>query len=144
MYKTSLSQGIGKRGNGSSQVANFDGNELSAIASHNRTRRRYHIEVKHGIVLVVLAQQSPGSPTHEVVVGEVDSHGQFGLKNAHILAIAKAIQCDPDRLITHIRKIAAANPAVEGISSRDRYGHEVGNRRKKAKRDRVNKGIRIC
>jgi hypothetical protein len=144
MHKTSLSQGIGKRGNGSSHVPGFDGNELSAIASHNRTRRRYHIEVKHGIVTVVLAQQSLGSPTHEVIVGTVDSNGQFGLKNAYVLPIAKAVQCDPDRLIAHIRKIAASNPGVSGVSSRDRYSQQVGNRRKKDRCDRVAKGIRIC
>lgn len=141
---TSLSQGIGKRGNGSSRVSGFNGNELSAIASHNRTRRRYHIEVKHGIVTVVLAQQKVGSPTHEVVVGTVDSTGQFKLKNAYILAISKAVQCDPERLIAHIRKIAAKNPGQDGVSSRDRYSQEVGNRRKKDRCDRVSKGIRLC
>lgn len=141
---TSLSQGISKRGNGSSQVSGFDGNELSAIASHNRTRRRYHIEVRYGIVTVVLAQQSVGSPTHEVVVGTVDSNGQFKLANAYILPISQAVQCDPDRLIAHIRKIAAKNPSESGISKRDKYVHDTENRRKRDRAKRQMKSIRIC
>lgn len=141
---TSLSQNVHKRNNASSRVSGFDGHELDAIASHNRTKRRYHIEVKHGIVTVVLAQQSAGSPTHEVVVGTVDSAGQFKLSNAYILPISQAVQCDPDRLIAHIRKVAAKNPSVTGISSRDKYSHDVGNRRKRDRAKRSMQGIRIC
>jgi hypothetical protein len=141
---TSLSQGVHKRNNGSSRVSGFDGNELSAIASHNRTRRRYHIEVKHGIVTIVLAQQSAGSPTHEVVVGTVDRDGQFRLSNAYILPISQAVQCDPDRLIAHIRKMSAKNPSVTGISSRDKYAHDLQNRRKRDRAKRPIKGVRIC
>ena len=154
MYSTSLSQGIGKRGNGDKSVHGRveDMNARSRVHSHNDTGAVFTVVNRCNQIGIEFSQSGMRQDkTRYAVVGELSRTGFKSLSSVTCDGIplswediADLIGIHPHSLMKSVRRFASGQTYTEGKSSRDRYGDRVGRERKRDRVTRLSKGIRIC
>ncbi|HEY9598466.1 MAG TPA: hypothetical protein V6D33_12430 [Cyanophyceae cyanobacterium] len=151
---TSLSQGIGKRGNGDKSVHGRveDMNARSRVHSHNDTGAVFTVVNRFNQIGIEFSQSGlRQSQTRYAVVGELS---RTGFKSSPSVTcdgvslswdeVAALIGIHSHSLMRVVRKFAQRQTYTEGKSSRDRYGDRVGRERKRDRATRLSKSIRIC
>jgi hypothetical protein len=154
MFSTSLSQGVGKRHNGSKQYA-------AAVAditarSHPRVNRStgcaYSVVNSGNVIKLEISQSGyRQDATRYAIAGSLTPNGYQS--NAALVCdgvemswedAADLLGATPDRLMATVLKFAQSQVYVGCKSGRDRYSSRVGNRRKADTcKSRLSK-IKIC
>lgn len=152
---TSLSQNVGKRTNGKRRIdaSVTDINARSHTRYHSDTGSAYTVVNSGGLIKVEFSQTgSRHDITRSATVGEMTASGFRSYSAIAFLGhkiswedLADLIGMSQETLMRTVAKFARSQPCQSGgISSRDKYAHDVGNRRKRDRAKRQIKGIRIC
>ncbi len=154
MYKSSLSQNVGKRANGKrcTHASVADINARSHTRCHSSTGAAYTVVNSGGLIKVEFSQTGTRhDETRAAVVGQLTPNGFRSYSAVTFMGytiswdeLAELIGMGTDALMKSVAKFAKSQAYQSGVSSTSRYSHQVANRRKKAACDRVSKGVRIC